>query len=423
MKRKKYMFLFGVLLLSLTSLSPGLNQTPSDYTKEQRRPALYPLPSSQRNPDDHLPIRIMVNLNSYEFEELLKYNNDYMKETGNLVEMTNVPNADAYHIFNSSLAVGEAPDIMVMNSTWVRSFATQGYLLPVESYQSTASGREAVRALLQPLTWNGYQWGTPMDMDPYVLSWHTDSLKAMGIEDLPQGSKAWKELLAKQETRKDKKLIAMNTEDAFALAALTVAMDGNPLHLSEEDMDLLTKARPAFDFSPKGSMNDLTSGTVGNIPLEVLPISKAVTLDGVYRDRSKELQMPESYYASNPFLLRSRSFAVTAQSTHPKRAAEWVAYMNDPALQLKWFKHTGKLPALTANYLGDVVNDTQEIPVRLNELLHSGVDIDIKVDNEIQGKWDLYNKAAKLWLSGINTAQQYKQMVEAVQKEKDKSIK
>lgn len=407
LKRKNYWFLFAILLLSLTSLSQGQDLTPNNGGNEERKTSsLYPQPSSPQNTDDH-PIRVTVHLSKEDYEELVKINDTYTSETGAVIELINIPDSDAYQQLTSAMAVGEGPDVLLVNSSWIRSMALNGYLLPAESYQSSNAGGDVISPLLQEVQWNGYQWGIPIDMDPYVLVWQRQTLQELGMTDIPNEIKTWNELLAKQENRKDKKLLAIHPSDGFSFAALMGSLGADPMNPGDEDLEWIHKARPFVQFNESDLAKDSWEQLKDQgLAFLLSPVSKAVTNT---IGTNYDLRMPEQLYLNYPFLLRARSYAVSAQSQHPKEAAEWIAYMSSGQVQQGWYHDTGKLPALKGNYEETLFNPA-ELPFRLHRLLQSAGNS--QETRQLQSKWDVFSKAAKLFLSGKYTGNEYKKALE-----------
>ncbi|MCJ8011386.1 extracellular solute-binding protein [Paenibacillus sp. KQZ6P-2] len=414
MKRKKYWFLFAILLLSLTSLSQGQNLTLNKSSSEERKTmSLNPQPSSPQDPIDH-PIRVVTHLNESNYKELLSMNDSFMNKTGTQVQITNIPDADAYRQLTEALEVGEGPDVMLVNSPWIKSLAVGGYILPVESYQKSTNGSDAISSILQLLEWNGYQWGIPLDMDPYVLVWQEHALQTMGIPDIPQAGKAWKDLMAKQESRKDKKLIAVPAGDAYAFATLMGVMGINPANPSNEGLESLSKLRAELQFIESVNVQDAwTSLKEDELVMLTVPASAAM------KENSKsgmlELRLPEQLYVENPFLLRGRSFAVSAQTQHPEKAAEWIAYMTSNHSQQLWSDATGCLPVLKEMYEGGQFQFVQP-PVHLDQLLKPAEEK--TVDSPLEAKWETFSKTAKIFLNGKSTEQEYREAMDGHPKEK-----
>lgn len=415
MKRKNYWFLFAILLLSLTSLSQGQNLTPDRSSGEERKTMSWnPQPSSTQDTDDQA-IRVVTHLNESDYKELLDMNQGFMSETGIQVEIRNIPDTDAYRQLTASLEVGDGPDVMLVNSPWIRSMAASGYILPAESYQNSSTGSDTISPILQMLEWNGYQWGIPLDMDPYVLVWQAHALQTFGIADTPQDAgKGWKDLLVKQETRKDKKLLALPAGDGYAFAAFMGGMGESLVHPTNEELESLSKLRPGIQFIEPGKTKEAWT-SLKNGELILMAVSASEAVKEKQNNSLLELRMPEQLYGDNPFLLRGRSYAVSAQSQFPEKAAEWIAYMTSGRSQKQWTEATGYLPVLRTIYEEEQY-PLLRTPVRLTQLLKP-MEGDA-VDSLLQSRWDRFSKAAKLFLSGKSTAQEYREAMEAGSKEK-----
>ncbi|OXL84922.1 hypothetical protein BCV73_18825 [Paenibacillus sp. SSG-1] len=402
MRRKNYWLLFAILLLSLTALSQGqdLSQTPSGHEEEDDA-SLFPQPSTQERTSQS-PIRVTVHLSDEDFKQLEELNHTYVTDTGATVELNNIPDADAYLQLTSALAVGEGPDVMLINSSWVRPMASRGYLLPVEFYTSNRADSDTINPLLQEVEWNGYQWGTPADMDPYVLAWNMKELNSLGVTDIPGGISSWKELLSKAKNRGHQQLLEISSGDGYDAAALMGALGTDPLSPSQASLEWIDKARAFMQ------IDQTEQGADGaQLPLTISAVSEAAKS----QTANTELRMPEQLYAIYPSLLRSRSYAVSAGSQHAKEAAEWIAYMSSAVVQQEWYQATGKLPALKSLY-DDTVFNPAGLPFHLNSLLQTaGTDKDT---GRLQAKWDVFVKASGDYITGKSAAADY---VEAVRGE------
>lgn len=403
MKRKNYWFLFAILLLSLTSLSQGQNLTSDSSRGEERKTSVWnPQPASPEDTDPK-PIRVVTHVNESDFNTLLDLNKAFVSETGIQVELKNMPDADAYRQLTAALKVGEGPDIMLVNSPWIHPLALGGYILPAESYQSSTTGSDVISPVSQMLEWNGYQWGVPLDMDPYVLVWRRQAALPGSGDALP-GDKEWKEFAAKLESRKDKQTIALPSGDAYAFAAFMGAFGTeNPVNPSDEAMEAIMKLRPSIRFIPSGDMPKAWSSlSEGGLALMSVPYSAASQANV---DRMG-FRVPERLYSANPFLLRGRSFAVSSQIEDPGKAAGWIAYMtSDTSLNL-WTDSTGYLPVRKKVYAQDGFPPATP-PLSLDRLLQPSEGG--ALDRSLQSKWNDFAAAAKLFLSGKSTDVQYRE--------------
>ncbi|MFU1792775.1 extracellular solute-binding protein [Paenibacillus azoreducens] len=414
MKRKNYWFLFAILLLSLTSLSQGQNLNPSSGSGQERKTMSWnPQPSSPQDTNKQ-PIRVVTHLGESDYKELLDINHDFVTDTGIQVELRNIPDADAYRQLTAMLEVGEGPDIMLVNSPWIRPLAFNGYILPAESYQSNTSGSDVISPILSMLEWNGYEWGIPLDMDPYVLVWQVQALESMGTSGIPESTKEWKDMLARLESRKDQqKAVAVPAGDAYAFAALFSAAGGtSPADVTADELEPVGRIRPWIKFIDNGAMQEAwTSLKEGELALMTAPFS------AVHENKNSTLalRIPERMYAANPFLLRGRSFAVSSQAQHPEKAAEWIAYMTSDSSQRSWYDSTGNLPVLKQIYESDRFQWLKP-PIALDLLLKPADGGG--ADSRLQSKWEDFAKASKLFLTGKSTEQQYREAMNGHPKEK-----
>lgn len=78
----------------------------------------------------------------------------------------------------------------------IYDLATRGYLLPVDIYQSVP-GSTPLPMLIPQMQWNGYNWGVPLDIDPYVLVYSPERLAGMGVAEVPGSLEQWNELLVR----------------------------------------------------------------------------------------------------------------------------------------------------------------------------------------------------------------------------------
>ena len=210
MKRKNYWLLFAILLLSLTSLSPSLDFTQRNSKNNNNNTSSPESLDLQNKESSDQPITISVQLSIDDFNKLEIMNKRFVKETGIQAKLTNMSEDNAYDEVSKSLAIRESPDVLLMESEWVKTFAAKGYLLPVESYRKSTPGSNVLRSLLALVEWNGYQWATPFDMNPYVLVWQSKLLNDKGIRVSPSTNEQWVKLLNIQMDRKGNFCLVLN---------------------------------------------------------------------------------------------------------------------------------------------------------------------------------------------------------------------
>lgn len=352
MKRKNYWFLFAILLLSLTSLSPSF-----EFTKNvgNHTPGKDPIPPSQTpdTPESDLgPIQIAVQLSGKELDKLKQMNEEFMKETGAVVEIIPMESIESNEeAFIGQMNLGEGPDVLLVDSEWIKSLAVKGYLLPIDASQAVVPDSQLLGGLLPPVQWNGYQWGIPFDMDPYVLVWRPEGDQS----ELPSNRKAWLDF---KKNNGNRSVFALDPEDPYAFAAAVYTLGGDPEQPDKEVLSMLVP--PAGD-----SWLNLTDVGVANTANTKEDEGDGASIAiGAYSlfgrnlpDGSRLILVGENSNLQQP-VVKTRSFAVTAQSESPSLAMAWIAEMTSIDTALEWTEATGKLAAISIadNYTDSAVN-------------------------------------------------------------------
>src|SRR5258708_9687346 len=102
------------------------------------------------------------------------------------------PTTYAYNDFKkallTSIAGGQAPDVIRMDIVWVPEFAQQGALLQLDSampdFKTIADS--VFPGPLATNSWNGKYWGLPLDTNTQVLLWNKSVFDAAGISAPPK---------------------------------------------------------------------------------------------------------------------------------------------------------------------------------------------------------------------------------------------
>lgn len=359
MKRRNHWVLFAILLLGLISLSPSDNRlliNKEDTVITESEPE--PFPDEEKAPGR---LEIVVNMESDEFAKLQELSDQFAQNTGASIELVNKSSEDAYKVFERMLALHNAPDILMVDDHWIRSFAQQGYLLPTDSYYAGAavSSLSGLQAFSE---WNGYLWAVPKDLDPYVLVYNPVILSGLGFETPPVTLDNWSRLffayLQTNAQQNSPVLLAGHFEDPLAFLSLVRRMGGGALKeegLSKLELStgekaallLLEKARPymlsSSAASPEALWDKLASGEVA---------AAVVRYSEARRHPSSILrtELPSSLPASLMMTGEGRSLAVSSSAADPKLANEWITAVTEVNEQKLWYETTGKLPAARSLY-------------------------------------------------------------------------
>ncbi|WP_098742733.1 extracellular solute-binding protein [Paenibacillus sp. EZ-K15] len=416
MKRKKYWFLFAILLLSLSSLSPSF-----DFTHHTRRepPGDEPNPPQQRPevPETDLgPIKVGVQLNTDELRQLKALNERFMEETGAEIEITPLETSETQkESFLLEMSLGEGPDIVLTDSYFIKALAMSGCLLPVDASQGTMPGEDILNGLLPSLQWNGYQWGMPFDIDPYIMTWQT---KGKGGEPfkVPESRQAWQEYL---ERHKVSPVLSFDWNDPYAFGAAVHLLEGDPSKPDQEVLDMLIRNHGRVTESAQGSteadVNGQESTISGKVEAAVFIQPYSSFSDQEADGVSLALAMGKAHLDTP--VVRTRSFAVAAHTESSALAMKWITYMTGKAMQREWSRAAGTLPVISELYvMGTNLSDRgiwQKAAVPAQVLLSRNEPAALNFGDS-EG-FQTYGQAANRLLLGEITIQQYMELYSSPQ--------
>lgn len=404
LRRKNYWLLFAVLLLSLTSLSPSMELD----TDEGAYPPRQPLNQSERPPSgeqgDEQSLTIRVSLSSLEFNVLQLISNNYSLSSGVSVQLTNVDTEDGAAQVREELTVGDSPDIVMLDGHSIFDLASRGYLLPVDIYQSVP-GSTPLTMLIPQMQWNGYDWGVPLDIDPYVLVYSPQRLAELGLSAAPSSLEEWNGLLGRlnAEETKERYMLAMDTRNPYGYAAVLQSMGGGVLSMTEAQAAWTEAARGYFYLTSRFNQEIWDMLQDGKLAVAAVPLSEWKK----HGNSTLRVQAPQEQKGKNIYeAIHSRFFALPAQSGSPEAAVKWLAYVTSSSAQLEWLENTDRLPALDELYRSGL-SEISRLP------FDSGVFLteDNAPGPDSEGEWSRYAEAAVLLLTGKLDAAGYEAAV------------
>lgn len=399
LKRKNYWLLFAILLLSLTSLSPNMELNTSDDPHPMKNPqnqSAHPSSGEEGTVDS---LRIRVSLTSEEFRELETISNLYTLSSGVKVVLSNVESENIDEVLLGDLTIGDSPDIIMADGHSILDWATRGYLLPVDVYQSIP-GSAPLTQLIPLMQWNGYNWGVPLDIDPYVLVYSPQRLAELGLSAVPRSLEEWNLLLQNLLKEQGKYLVAMDTRNAYGFLAVMESMGSSLSSVSQEVLDWTQNARSYFYLTSRYNEDiwDMIQG--GTLAMAALPLSEW------QKHGNSSLAAEAPFTVNNGKVLESsysRSFALPAQSQSPKEAVNWLAYVTSESSQLEWLENTGRLPALDSLYRAGLPIHN-ELPFGVELLLTD----ETAPEDVSQGGWSKIVEAVSMLLTGKMDATEFK---------------
>lgn len=412
MKRKNHWVLFAILLLALINLSPSEETTM--IRPENRGEAQPAAPPESRTLQETGHIQVAVQLNESDFRRLEEMNRQFMAIYPVKVDLVNVPAEETYATFQrQQMKLGESPDVLLLDNVWIRRFAADGYLLPTEGYYSGSLSGEVLSASLIPNEWNGYVWGVPLDVDPYVMVYDSAKLKQLGLERQPASADDWNALVSTfKKQRTQPYLLGLDFRDPYAAATLIWQLGGGwkptgsePFFAVKGNMPLalqqLELIRPWL----------LDAGLDGSDPWSKLNGGELTMLLTTASEAQKhthsrtKVWMPELQPNLASAWIQGRSYAVSSQSDNAEAAGLWISEMTSALNQMRWHEANRHLPVMKTIYYEAAHN---KLPDWLPATLAAGSGSAVPASPSLPGQLGAFAPLTNDYLNGAINAKQYR---------------
>lgn len=351
-------FICFSFLVLIHSLNPGdVGATQQD--KELATEVIIPIqPEVQKSMKQ---VRVAVSMNPAEFAALEQLQKQYHLIHGVEVKLENIPFSEVYARFKKASQLGEAADVMLLENMWMNEFSALGYLHAADEVLPLEQQTIYLEQTMQHNKWNGYVWGIPKDVNPYVIVYNSNRLKELQME-LPPSTPV--ELAAFQirvhRPNEGKYGIYFNPQDSFAFFSLLWSMQSEAVleKKGAADTESAKVLEPFFDTSRafpavSATWNPWEQLDKGNIAMMVVPLTE-------YKQNAKDsmslLTLPAtSQLRTKISWLRGRTYAVSSKSSVSAEAFKWIREMNAMDAQIKLWQAGGGFPALLPAYSMDRV--------------------------------------------------------------------
>lgn len=303
-----------------------------------------------------------VSLPLSEYSRLLKQNERFMLDNPHVnVQLLNISDDDGvYTNLLEQSAIGVAPDIMLIDNSWVIPLAVRGYLKPIDSLMMGDVLSDQLPGLLEPLKWNGYLWGSPNEVNPYVIAWNKDMLKEAGQSEPPSDWTAYQQmsdqLIAASPNQNGERFLVNFSPGDLRQLLLWTARFGtdrgeliNMRRLSSQQQDKLLWLHSlpnAVSFVPLSRSHQLMELVrEKRLLMIMLPWEEYNGLDDSTRDKLL-IEKEAIYY---PWLNGS-SFVISSGSKSENEAMLWIQEMTNTVNGLEQFENGSKLPVRASLY-------------------------------------------------------------------------
>lgn len=314
-------------------------------------------------------IKVAVAMGSKEydlFSRLAKRFSDLHE--GIRIQIENVPQQAAYEKWKKAAQLGEAPDLMLLDNDWVQEFAALGFLQPVGEFFSTDQQNGRIAKLMNQVKWNGYIWGVPKDVDPYIMVWNKKTASDSKLTRAPETGDellAWNKLLMKPE--EGRYGIYLDPQDPYAFIAMASSLTsawlgkeevwGNDAEaqkrlenfLAPQEESWTGKAFPKNYPVPSAAWSPWDLLTKGQMAAMITTLSE-------YKQHAADTNLG---MASIPVLigndqktawLKGRSFTVSSRSPYTKLLMDWIKELTTPESEITFWTEAQMLPAQIPAY-------------------------------------------------------------------------
>ncbi|WP_236344096.1 extracellular solute-binding protein [Paenibacillus plantiphilus] len=361
MARRKYMLFLmalfticGVLLVQMLGSSGSMKATlegiPYEY-QPQRLDNVH---------DEAAPIQVAVSMDDREFQYWERVNIEIGNEYPDLeVELTNFNKDEAYESWLQSAQLGGSFDIIVMDNHLVQEFAVNGFLLPMDDLYARDSLVDHLKALTEPLLWNGSIWGVPVDSDPIVMVWNQELLNIVGQKPPATWEGFHSLFTGMSKSNPSLKAVNMHTGSAAHMAAWLGAFTGSIAESANLSLfNDVMKAQIRFALMESSSLDPghekaelLQQFRDGNLLSAVMPWSQYKQLSGEELNGMNVVSGVPSFSWDG-----GRSFVVMSQTSQLQRSRQWINIMTTSSRQLDRYGELGKLPTRHSVYTKEYVS-------------------------------------------------------------------
>lgn len=377
-RKKSLLALFSILGLSLILLSQctGSGKQPVAGDGEDKS-------AGAQKTNERLPgstgrtLTVAVSMAADEFASLQKLSDKYMETHADIaVQMINLPAKEAYARLKKTSQLGEAPDLMLLDNAWISEFAALGFLQPVDEYYTGEKSSQRIEKVMNQVKWNGYMWGVPKDVDPYILVWNKKAAEELKADSGPATAEemlSWNKRWMKPEAGTYG--IYVDPADPNAMLALLSALGGAmgeaavPTTKAGEAASIKTMEsffepqetawdvkQYALNYPATQSAPAATNGPVWQ-PWDLLASGKMAAMVTTISDYSRHksagvaiASLPQSAGPQKGVWLGGRSYAIAARASDAKAAIEWIKEVTSPDVELRLWTETKKLPTQLSVY-------------------------------------------------------------------------
>lgn len=380
---RKYMpLLVGVLMLAVLLLIPlSRSSSPSNRGNPDSGSAEQPS-ASETHTDRLAEIHVNVSLPEDQYSVLLQANQRFMMKYPYIhVKLTNEEELrTAYGLWKRQSQQGIAADVMLLDNGFVKPFAVRGYLKAVDRLVTGDSTADQMAGLLEPLKWNGYLWGKPKDVSPYIVVWSRELLEKAGLQEPPADWAAYQQTAAAL-IGIDRGIHILNWSGGDYIQQI-----GWLARFQPELSNLINLNPPSDSQSEQLLWLQSMEGHISRLDTASAPewtkafregkLLAAILPWDVYMELGSAVQkgLIVDKEQVNFSWLNGRSFVISSGTAAEEEAMLWIGEMTDIHHQRSTYERFGRLPvsaSLYASGVGSMSEQSEAPPAWLKKVLEA----------------------------------------------------
>jgi ABC-type glycerol-3-phosphate transport system substrate-binding protein len=370
--RKYVPFMIGTLLLAALLLIPySRNTDQASIGKPEKKSNVQPVPG-ELVIDQLTDILVNVSLPNSQFLQLQELNRNFMMKYPHIqVKLTNEPTTDdAYSQWVLQSQQGESADIMLLDNEWVRPFAVRGFLKPADSVMTGDTLSDQMTGLLDPLKWNGYLWGVPRDVNPYVVVWSGALLAEAGLKGPPTDWASYQAAAAKIiELHPQASIVNWSAGDLLQQLVWLATFDADQSNLlNMQPLNEKQTAQLEWFQNIEQHISRIENNAIDqfnasfqsdNLLAAIIPWNDYESLNEGLRNKL----IVDRDHIYSPWL-NGHSYAISSSSDVEEEAMLWIREITDVNNQQMTYDRSGQLPARASLYSfnSSLQNDQVQIP-------------------------------------------------------------
>lgn len=430
MTRKKSLW----IVLSIVGLSAllfsqflGIGASRGDKPAEKGNKAAVASAEGDKG-ENALAIKAQVSMDEKEYELFLMLAKQFADaHDGISIQVENVPAKEAYDKWKKASQLGEAPDLMLLDNAWVHEFAALGFLQPVDGFFSGDQQNQRFVTLMNQVKWNGYIWGIPKDVDPYILAWNKKSAAEMKSDHSPETTEelaAWNKAMLKPD--EGRYGVYVDPNDTLGFMALVSSLTG-AWQQTEKVWPSEAVAQKTLEsflapqeeaWSGKYLTKNYPVPSANWSPWDLLnkgKIAVMITTASAFRQNANEdigiAALPAVGGKENGVWLKGRSFVMSSRTKNAKLLMDWMKDVTSSETEIRFWNEAKTLPAQIPSYSlaplrGDTYIKSYDWLIRQGKVLAVSADTPKHVTA-------LQHEQQRLWKGEINVKQWIEQVTKA----------